>query len=291
MPMLRSLPVLAIAGCFAQPDPVIILAEPEFVRNDAIEHVMPLPPDDYPKSLQGILWMDQAGSFGFSNMSARAPELALSAGDTKYAQLDREKRQLNVNTKGPAWQWMNNAEAYGWYNDSWSVHHLEFVYNEDYSFAQIYVVSQLASGGLYRVPESFLSYNMTLQTPSPGQCPPKRGATRGEVSLCALWRRETRRANADDTELYYAFQIVDQQGKRIEPYYSAYVDWANQNSKPDVAAAAKYGFTLGAVGEVNGSSFVGKYNEALHGSLTSLSLIRFVPGLWPCIICVIRVLV
>lgn len=274
-----SLLLLTVARCSAQPDPASKFAAPRFVRNDEIEKVVPLPPGDYPKSLQGMLWMDQTGSFGFSNISGGAPDLAFSTGDTKYAQLNRETRQLDINIFGPAWQWQNNAEAYEFHHDlltgPWShlgvkFHHYEFVFNDDYSFAQIYPVMQSALGNVYRVPESMLSFTMTLQTPNPGQCPPKEGATREEISSCALWRRESRVftvvpgiAKNIGTFVYYAYQIVDQKGNRIEPYYSAYKDWANENSKPDAEAAAKFGLTLGTTGSANGSSFVGRYKDAV----------------------------
>ena len=57
-------------------------------------------------------------------------------------------------------------------------------------------------------------------------------------------------------------EIMDRDGKPIQPYYDAYVRWANLKSAPDPASITKYNFNTsatldGADGAKNGTSFVG----------------------------------
>ena len=59
-----------------------------FVRNDEIEGVMARGPATYPDVLQSIIWMDQAGTYGFGNLSGSAPDLACSLGDTSLGGLN-----------------------------------------------------------------------------------------------------------------------------------------------------------------------------------------------------------
>ena len=178
--------------------------------------------------------MDQAGSYGYSNIPGSAPDLALSFGDTEYNKLTGTT--LNVDIFGPAWQWQNNKAAYGLFNGAGempvgSFDHYEFVWSNDYEFCQIYPHMKTPMGST-RVPTSIASFSMTRQHPKAGECPPQANASPVDRAKCAMWKRESQFfsivpgiTNITGNFVYYAFQIVDQKGKPIQPYYDAYLQY------------------------------------------------------------------
>merc|ERR1712072_779953 len=93
---------------------------------------------------------------------------------------------------------------------------------------------------------------MSYQTPAPGACPPKAGASKKEIAKCATWKRESTAfgvvpgiSSWMGTKTYYAFRIVDQKRRKLQPYYDQYVKWANSKSAPDAAEArSKLGIDL-----------------------------------------------
>ena len=96
----------------------------KFFKADAVEDVLPLAPKDYPEPLQGIIWMDQSGAYGYSDIDKGAPDAAVSFGDPANV-LDRESKQINVDVSGGAWQWFNNFKGYA----MWTLlHSIDFKY-------------------------------------------------------------------------------------------------------------------------------------------------------------------
>ena len=65
-----------------------------FVKNDNIQNLLPTAPVDYPEPLQGMIWMDQSGSFGVSTLPSTLPDLALSFGDIDFSRLDPTTRTV-----------------------------------------------------------------------------------------------------------------------------------------------------------------------------------------------------
>ena len=117
---------------------------------------------------------------------------------------------------GPAWQWENNEKGFHSYDLSTKVFsHYEFVFSEAYDFAQIYPHVKTFFGSV-RIPKDVLSFTLTRQNPPAGACPPAAGATKQEISRCAMWRRDSTffkvvpgLSDAIGTFVYYAYQIVD----------------------------------------------------------------------------------
>jgi len=210
-----------------------------FIKNDEVEFAFPKVPSNFPKTLHGISWMDQSGAFGFSNMPSVAPkyDLAVSDADSEF---DPMSRTVWRNPLQRSWTWANSLGGYGEY--AGTVGRYAHVFNEDYTFAQIYVEQSLFGLFPFRVPASILNCTMVLQTQPKRACPPRPGASKEEVSKCAKWRRETSFFGRP-TQVYYIFEIVDKDGKRVQPYYDEYVRWANAKSVPSTFWAR---FFLGA---------------------------------------------
>lgn len=205
-----------------------------FFKSDAIETALPLPPKNYPNSLKGMLWMDQEGVYGQSNRSTKFHDLVFTFGGTDFDRLDERTRKVSINSEGPAWVWWNDAQAYF----EWFIGRnilgffFEFEFNEDYTFAQIVcVLKPFAIFPKIRLPFSILNATMVLQTPEPGQCPPSPTTPKEDIGKCAKWRRETW-TNGGPFEVYYIWEVVDNDRKRVQPYYDQYLSWANKKTDP-----------------------------------------------------------
>lgn len=147
--------------------------------------------------------------------------------------------------------------------------HYDFVFSDDFESCQIYPHLKLPFGLTFRVPTAAVSFTMTLQHPAAGACPPRANSSTAEVVRCAKWRRDSRvlqlipgLSKALGDFVYYAYEIVDNERQPIEPYFSAYLKWADANSRPDALVAAAEGFDTsrsldGADGLQGGTSFVG----------------------------------
>lgn len=206
-----------------------------FVRNDEVEKVLPSAPASYPKPLRGVLWLDQRGVYGFSNQTSQTTfaDLCVTFGDTSFSTLDATTHKVQVRVYGPAWTWFNSAEGYtSWLGSKLVGWTYEFQFNEKYDFARVNLIWSPLGLFDYRFDTGSLNATMVLQTPPAGACPPKAGASKQDISICAKWRRETH--NLDGSlSIYYAWEIVDENGNRVQPYYDRYLAFANSVSKPD----------------------------------------------------------
>lgn len=234
-----------------------------FFKNSDLGSVLPLPPADTPESLQGIFWMDQIGHLSHSDMGGfpfsliAAPDLALSfGGDQAFHKLDRQTRTLNLDITGPAWQWFNSALGYVF---PWALRKIGFYYslefNEDYTFAQILPSLVLPLIGTIQAPRSLVSFTMVRQTPPAGICPPKPDAPKKDFSKCAAWDRVSS-GPVGPALHYYVFQIMDKDGEPVQPYYDAFMAYADKSSSPSSAVASVFGVDLGEVGKTPATSFV-----------------------------------
>lgn len=190
--------------------------------------------------------MDQAGVISESDLgSSAAPDGALSFGDPENT-LNTSTRSIFVDTVGPAWLWFNNVFGYReWFDikfglglkgDRW----YRFQFNEDYTFAQIYdSITPLH----LEIPSWILNFTMTRLTPPKDVCPPPRHASKEIYTKCATWRRDTGIIGTTRIWSYYAFEVVDKDGRLVQPYYSKFVEHMRKNTQADLEAAQKVGLT------------------------------------------------
>jgi hypothetical protein len=246
----------------------------KFFDVDKVQDVLPYPPNTYPKSLQGLLWMDQAGVYGYSSAQPPIPDYILSFGDT-VTKWCPKTRTATVAPWGKSFTWFNVAEAYRTWGLARFVHYVyHFNLNEDFTHAQIVTEINLGLLGKFTLPTWLVDAHMRLQTPPAGACPPPPGATKEQVGKCALWMRSTTVlpgwpvVGQNATE-YPVFQITDNQGTKIQPYFDAYVQWASEpsNNEPDQEAAMTWlGVDLKDVGGMSANqSFVGVKSDVVPG--------------------------
>lgn len=236
---------------------------PEFISNDHVQQHILLPPDRYPEPLHGAIWMDQSGAYAPSNVSGvSAPDLLMTLGGGQW---DAAARTVTVSVLGRNWQWANSGPAYRMYAAlSFFRFEYEFSFDETYSAAQIVPVVSMW-GVRFRVPTSLLSFRITRQWPSPGECPPAHDAPKEAVARCAKWKRESTVLGAVPgissyigTYVYYAFEVVDQGRNPVEPYYSQYLAYANSRTDADAAAARQdLDLDLPPAGRQADTSFLG----------------------------------
>lgn len=222
---------------------------PEVFPNDAVEKVLPLAPTTFPKALQGVIWMDQHGTYAHTDIGVGASDLALSFGDNEFSTWDPQMRTVAVDVAGPGWTWMNRWDGYlQW----WLVRRLGFFYifevSPDEAVIQIYPCVDLGRlGRQYCLPKWFLSFTMEKVKPPPGTvCPPKTGSSKMDTAKCASWDRVStgffKRLLGDFAVLhYYAFQIVDGSGNRVQPYYDAYLQFAHNSCRSNASLAQAVG--------------------------------------------------
>lgn len=230
-----------------------------FFKNDEVEKVLPKAPDWYPDNLKGILWMDQNGVYGVGSVGEDLPSLCVSIGDTSKGTLNLHTRSIRSDPLGPGWQLANNAKGYVSFIEGKPFHFFyDFEFNEDYTFAQIYPV---VFGK--RVSKKIMNFTMVRQVPPEGACPPRPGTPREDIVKCATWKRYTSvmgsvpgLSHKIGEHIYYAYEIVDKDGNRRQPYYDAYLDWANSQCKPEKRSAMMRGIRLSEIGQQPGTSFV-----------------------------------
>lgn len=199
-------------------------------------NMLQMAPKDYPENLQGMIWMDQVGDYAHSDILMGAPDLTFSFANAAVP-LDRKKRTITVDVAGHNWQWMNTMEGYASYKILKTIgFRYYFEWNEDYSSAQIY--PSLFTGRFF-VPKLLLSFTMVKQNPPNGTCPPAADALKKEKAKCATWNRVS--SSLFQVRHYYALQIVGSDGKPVQPYFDAFVDFATRTSVPDFASAKLLG--------------------------------------------------
>lgn len=233
----------------------------EFFKNEDVNKVLPLPPNDYPEQLQGMIWMDQAGFYGHSDVPIQmaAPDGVFSFGDVEFDKL--QEGSIKVDTHGPAWQWFNSPKGYTFYNMlSRQGFHYNFIFTDNFKHAQIIPSSHLQIGSL-EVPPNLINFEMEYQslylneTACPRHNTEEIKACLGidkkdercqkvkmDVTKCAKWKRPSSILGRDEKRDYYAYEIVDRNGEKREPYYSMYLEWIQMNAAPS-AIAAEYTLT------------------------------------------------
>lgn len=221
-------------------------------------NIMTLAPLHYPESLHGVLWMDQAGEFGHSDLSANSvsPDLSVAFGDPSTP-LDAETRVQNINIVGPGWSWSHQSLAYGHFDRDkieemqLGGHFYRFVWNKDYSAAELFMCTSTCGYKPHHTLPSFMKLGLLMQKQSkPASCPPDNNATKKEVAACADFDRVTTLkiklpwvgyVTAPFFRFHYpVFKVMDSHGKPLEPYYSAFTKHVASNYKPNHAAAKEH---------------------------------------------------
>lgn len=199
---------------------------------------MPSPPAELSDRWRGVIWMDQGGFYGHSDLSEGSGSLAMSFGG---AVVDLAARTARVSNTGPSWSVENNPSGYQkFFSTAVLKYSYLFEFNEDYTFAQIYPSVQPLGGflGTWYVPKALMSFTMSIQDTTGVQCPPPPGASKRMISRCAKYDRKStyfdlipswsRRIGAVH---YPVFEIVDAFGGKMSAY-DAYVQWANLTGEP-----------------------------------------------------------
>merc|ERR1719163_2316907 len=97
----------------------------------------------------------------------------------------------------------------------------------------------------------YLDENLCPRTASPEvmQCVAQRSAgeitescarVRREIARCAKWKRVSRILGGAPTE-YYAYEIVDRNGNKRQPYFDIAMMWINAHAHPDAVIATALG--------------------------------------------------
>merc|ERR1719235_1454204 len=224
-----------------------------FFKNDEVEKVLPMAPSWYPDNAKGIIWMDQNGAYGVGSVGEDLPSLCVSIGDTSKGTLNLTTRSIRSDPLGPGWQLANNAKGYKSVIQGKPFRFFyDFEFNEDYTFAQIYPV---VFGK--RISKKTMNFTMVRQVPPEGACPPGPDTPQEDIVKCATWKRYSNvKASVPGLpkwewgeHIYYAYEIVDKDGNRRQPYYDAYLNWANDQSKPSKRSALMRGIRLSEIGQ------------------------------------------
>jgi len=246
----------------------------KFFDVDKVQDEVPLPPSTYPEELQGLMWMDQSGSYGLSDLNHPAPDYIVSFADP-IKPWSPEEKTISIAPWGKTWTWFNTVEGYTTWGLSKFVNYIyNFNFNADLTHAKVLIEITLGPFGTYTVPDFLLSATMHRLTPPQGACPPPPGATKKQISQCATWRRDTTILPGwfligQPTLNYYIFTIVDNKGNKMQPYFDAYAKFAAlpQNNQNDPDAAKKWlGVNLEKVGGTKpAQSFVGTQSKTIPG--------------------------
>jgi len=224
-------------------------SSPKCFPNADVERVLPLAPTSYPEEFQGILWMDQGGIYGHSDIPLGAPDLALSFGDTGYSKWDPTTRTMSVDVAGPAWTWMNSGLGYVFYT---LMNKAGFFYlfelNLDGTVIQVYPSLNLGQLGKFSLPARIMSFTMEKVVHPKGACPPTGSTSKKDIVKCATWDRVSKGffsplVGSYGVLHYYVWKIVDGQGNKLQPYYDAYMQFADQSCAPSSTLRGLVGIT------------------------------------------------
>uniref|UniRef100_A0A7S4QFJ3 Uncharacterized protein n=1 Tax=Alexandrium monilatum TaxID=311494 RepID=A0A7S4QFJ3_9DINO len=208
------------------------------VKTADIDRMMPESPSLLSAPWRGVIWMDQGGSYGSSDLSEGSGSLAMSFGD---AIVDDERRTARVSNTGASWSVENNPSGYLRYFSTAVLRYSYFFeFSEDYRSAQIYPSVQPLDGwlGTWYVPKALMSFTMEVRNTSRSRCPPPDSASKEEITRCAMFDRITTYFDLFPpvsrwlgTFHYPAFEIVDPSGQR-QPSYKAYDRFAATTANP-----------------------------------------------------------
>lgn len=218
----------------------------KFFANKDVLKELPKVPSSWPSVFRGVSWLDQTGAYGISTLTevgTTFDDLCMTYGGADVT-FDPSTNTVTQRTSGLSWTWFNSAEAYHVVSLCRKLGcGYEIQYDANYSSAQIIPFAYLPVVGKVSTPKSVISFTMTTLYPKPGECPPKPGATKKEISKCATARRDSRWFSPKPpfvhSNVYYVFMISDEHHNPAQPYFDEYLKFAGTTSKPDPEAFQK----------------------------------------------------
>lgn len=232
------------------------------VRPEAFVSAFPPPPEELPQAWRGVMWMDQTGVYGRSDVegqNASSASLAFSFGISTY---DPNTRTVKIGGRGNRWPWQGRHAGSSWltanrfmgYEDIYWArfygYSYVFTFNEDFTAAQIVPTFAPLGGwiGSWGIPVGMMNYTIRLQNLAGKQCPPPaKHADKLQVTECAKFIRTTRLwdwfpewADMIGEYHYPVFEIIDPTGAPVEPFYSHYSKYAARSADPNPDAAYLY---------------------------------------------------
>lgn len=231
------------------------------VGADEFQTAFPPVPDDIPEAWRGVLWMDQTGRYGRSDVEGQNATSASLAFSFAVSTWDPSSRTIKIGGRGGKWPWQGRHMGSSWlsanrfmgYEDIYWArfygYSYTFILNEGYTYAQIIPSFAPLGGwiGTWGIPVGLMNYSMQLQNLTGRPCPPPHNATKDEASRCAKFMRTTRLWDwfpewSDFIGEYHypVFEIVKPSGERAQPFYAAYKKYAMRAADPDEAAAFLY---------------------------------------------------
>eukprot|EP00408_Alexandrium_pacificum_P002227 CAMPEP_0171208936 /NCGR_PEP_ID=MMETSP0790-20130122/28342_1 /TAXON_ID=2925 /ORGANISM="Alexandrium catenella, Strain OF101" /LENGTH=323 /DNA_ID=CAMNT_0011674541 /DNA_START=115 /DNA_END=1086 /DNA_ORIENTATION=- len=218
-----------------------------FFKNKDVLKELPKAPQWMHPNLRGVFWLDQRGSYGFSNLQEDQvfADLVFTYGGHDVG-FDNDTHSATFFTSGTSWTWFNSAAAYATVKTCQSSHcGYKFNWNLDYTECSVIPFVADPTGGAEPLPTVMITYKLTVLTPDPTDCPPlKDPTTHEERSKCAFARRDTTWALPyppfKQSVTYFVYKIGDE-NHAPTPYLDHFLEFANQTSVPD-SLAFKYYF-------------------------------------------------
>jgi len=234
----------------------------EYFNTSEVNEKLPLPPDslNYPPQLDGMIWLDQSGYYGYSDIPAAvaAPDAGASFGDVEFSTLERsgDGGTIKISTHGPAWQWFNNFQGHmSYYLLSHAAFYYNFEFTNNFNHVEISPTLNLGTLDAFIPPEFLVNFTMEYQslyldeTACPRTSSPEIEACLGvdkgrepddscyqvkrNIARCAKWDRVSN-VLGGEARHYYAFEIVDKHGQKREPYFTMYLNWINSQTNDNL---------------------------------------------------------
>jgi hypothetical protein len=212
------------------------------VLNSQLSYSVPVAETGFPQDWRGIIWMDRSGAFGSSNELLSTPRgsLAMTFGDATY---NPSTREAIVPSSSKAWIMENSLRGYLalLFSQAFGIVYT-FKFDSNYGSAQIIPGVSPFGGKLGKLdlPTSLLTYRMTIQDRAASNCPPSAAASQTEVAACAKWIWTSSFVDAVPAlatligkRQFPCFEVVDADGKINQPYFNAFVSFADTESKPE----------------------------------------------------------
>lgn len=205
--------------------------------------VMPFrdPRPGFPEKLQGLWWLDESGFYGCQTQSYLNPAGFITPVEG-YVQswgmglLNLEKRKSWITKHGQA----HPNSGGGWSRIGGLIPSFYIQWNSDYTYGVVkdYLKVWWWLTGpflpLANIAQQ-VAMSMTIERQQiPKTCPLPDSASCEEKSKCAPYKRKLYAGPVGAgpfQNAYYVYQIVDGHGRKVQPYFDKWVEFANSRSK------------------------------------------------------------
>jgi len=208
-------------------------------KNSAIAKGMMTPSKDFPKHMQYIVWMDQAGQYG---KSTGAPQYGPQPDGLVVIAQEGQTIDANgwqkVNTCNKGWSWFFNEEGKAEYEKLRTVkggcHYNVHWKDEARTTGQLFGFfgfdwlppareRKVVNIGFQMMPWWNCKLNgLDCEKAKEVTCPPPEGKKHLRHH-CAMWERFNRVLGVS-VGTYYAFPVIDPDGKPVEPYHQEFLE-------------------------------------------------------------------